>query len=443
MPDPERHAFIFERVRVTKTRTIPLPGEVVVKLGESVRPGDLIARAETVPGDPFIVDLAADLRGTFNPEQVGKLMLKRVGDRVQAKEVIARRTSGPFGEVHEAYSPVDGVIEFVSHAYARVLIREDAQKAAPVVIVNVSKKLDIRPMLLRAYMRYREGDEVRQGAIIADSQGGFGLEYCYAPTTGVIEKVCTKTGAVTIVRPTKSTEVDAYLLGRVAEVFPETGARVEATAAYVQGLFGLGFENHGVLTPDLAEAIVVGGANITLEAMRKAVDLGVAGIITGGANHADLAGLLGHELGVGITGQEDLALTVILTEGFGTMPMASDTFELLKSAEGRLASVNGSTQVRAGAIRPEIVIPSLDDDGAAPPRPVEECLHELKHERGDAVLGSKVRIVRNPKFGQWGTVVALPDDPVAYETEAKLLSAEVEFSDGQRIFVPLANLEIS
>ena len=84
MPDPERHAFIFERVRVTKTRTIPLPGEVVVKLGESVRPGDLIARAETVPGDPFIVDLAADLRGTFNPEQVGKLMLKRVGDRVQA-----------------------------------------------------------------------------------------------------------------------------------------------------------------------------------------------------------------------------------------------------------------------------------------------------------------------------------------------------------------------
>ena len=459
MPDPERHAFIFERVRVTKTRTIPLPGEVVVKLGESVRPGDLIARAETVPGDPFVVDLAADLRGTFNPEQVGKLMLKRVGDRVQAKEVIARRTSGPFGEVHEAYSPVDGVIEFVSHAYARVLIREDAQKAAPVVIVNVSKKLDIPPMLLRAYMRYREGDEVRQGAIIADSQGGFGLEYCYAPTAGVIEKICTKTGAVTIVRPTKSTEVDAYLLGRVAEVFPETGARVEATAAYVQGLFGLGFENHGVLrvvakspeaiitaddlTPDLAEAIVVGGANITLEAMRKAVDLGVAGIITGGANHADLAGLLGQELGVGITGQEDLALTVILTEGFGTMPMASDTFELLKSAEGRLASVNGSTQVRAGAIRPEIIIPSLDDDGAAPPRPVEECLHELEHERGDAVLGSKVRIVRNPKFGQWGTVVALPDDPVAYETEAKLLSAEVELSDGQRIFVPLANLEIS
>jgi len=123
--------------------------------------------------------------------------------------------------------------------------------------------------------------------------------------------------------------------------------------------------------------------------------------------------------------------------------MASDTFELLKSAEGRLASVNGSTQVRAGAIRPEIIIPSLDDDGAAPPRPVEECLHELEHERGDAVLGSKVRIVRNPKFGQWGTVVALPDDPVAYETEAKLLSAEVELSDGQRIFVPLANLEIS
>lgn len=449
---------IFERVRVTKQRTIPLSGEVMVRAGDSVAPQDLVAKAEMIPGDPYVLDLRAELGIKIGPEDVAKLMLKRVGDRVSAQEPVARAKVGVFGDIHEACSPVDGVIEFISHAYARILIREDAQKAAPVVIVNVSKKLDVSPLLLRAYMRYREGDEVRQGAVIADAPGGMGIDYCYAPASGIIEKICTRTGTVTILRPAKSTEVDAYLKGRVTEVIADRGARVETTADFIQGVFGLGFENYGPIravaktpdavigeediTPEHAGAVLVGGANATLEALRKALDLGVKGFITGGADHADLAKLLGRDIGVGITGQEDLALTVILTEGFGTMPMAADTFEVLRGAEGRLASINGSTQVRAGVIRPEIVIPRPDGEGGPPPRPVEECLFEREHYRGEAAMGSKVRIVRDPNFGHWGKIIALPDEPVAFETEARLPAAEVELDDGSRFFVPLANLEV-
>ncbi len=51
-------------------------------------------------------------------------------------------------------------------------------------------------------------------------------------------------------------------------------------------------------------------------------------------------------------------------------------------------------------------------------------------------------MVRNPKFGQWGKIVDLPAEPVAFETEARLPSAEVELANGERIFVPLANLEV-
>ncbi len=449
---------IFDRVLVARNRTIPLPGDVMVRAGDLVEPRDLIAKAETIPGDPYVVDLKAELDIKIGPEDVAKLMLKRVGDRVEAKEPIARVKVGLFGDLHEAYSPVTGVIEFISHAYARVLVREDAQNAAPVVIINVAKKLDIPAVLIRAYMRYQEGDEVRQGAVIADDHGAMGLGYCYAPATGVIEKICTRSGMVTIVRPTKQTQVDAYLQGRVTLVIPEKGARVETAASYIQGVFGLGFENYGVvrvvaqspdatvtaqdITKDHEGAVLVGGAGITLEALRKALDEGVRGIITGGAGHADLSALLGHDIGVGITGQEDLAMTVILTEGFGTMPMAGDTHELLRSAEGRLASVNGSTQVRAGAIRPEIVISRPEGGDKGRLRPVEECLLEREHERGEARLGSKVRMVRNPKFGHWGRIVGLPAAPVLFETEARLPSAEVELENGSRVFVPLANLEV-
>ncbi len=449
---------IFERVRVTRSRIIPLSGEVIVKKGDAVNPGDLVAKAETVPGDPYVLDLQAELGVKLGPEAVGKLMLKRIGDRVMAKEPIARLKVGVFGDIHEALSPVEGVIEFISHAYARVLIREDAQKAAPVVIVNVAKKLDVSPFLIRAYMRCSEGDEVRQGTIIADAPGGVGIDYCYAPATGIIEKVCSRTGTVTILRPAKPTEVDAYLTGRVTELIGDRGASVETTADFIQGMFGLGFENYGRvevvaktpdavvvaddINPEMGGAVLVGGANVTFEALRKALDGGVKGFVTGGANHADLARLLGKDIGVGITGQEDLAMTVILTEGFGTMPMASDTFELLAGAKGRLASVNGSTQVRAGVIRPEIIIPHpiQGDDQTA--RSVEECLLEREHERGEATVGSKVRIVRDPKFGQWGKILTLPDEPVLFPTEARLPAAEVELEDGSRLYVPLANLEV-
>jgi len=451
-----RAGRIFERVRVTRRRTIPLPGDVLVKAGDAVQPGDIVARAEVIPGDPYVVDLQAELGVRLAPDQVAKVMLRRVGDRVQAHERIARVSVGLLDERY-ALSPVTGVIEFISHAYARVLIREESQHAAPVVVVNVAKRLDVAPMLIRAYMRYHEGDEVRQGAILAESPGGFGLDYCYAPATGVIEKVCTRTGTVTIVRPAKATEVTAYLCGTVTEVLPEHGAVISTTADYIQGVFGLGFEHWGQLRvvtrdprevvtaerigPEHSGAVLLGGAGVTLEALRRCLELGVTGLVTGGANHADLCKLAGKDIGVGITGQEDLELTVILTEGFGVMPMFPDTYELLRAAEGRLVSINGSTQVRAGVLRPEVVLAGSDDDGGSV-RSVEECLAESELERGVPVVGSRVRLVRQPRFGHWGRVVELPAEPVLFETEARLKAAKVELEGGEVVLVPLTNLEV-
>ena len=66
---------------------------------------------------------------------------------------------------------------------------------------------------------------------------------------------------------------------------------------------------------------------------------------------------MGYEIGVAITGDEEVGLTLIVTEGFGRMAMSMNTFKLLKSANGKNASINGATQIRAGVLRPEIIIP--------------------------------------------------------------------------------------
>jgi outer membrane lipoprotein SlyB len=61
----------------------------------------------------------------------------------------------------------------------------------------------------------------------------------------------------------------------------------------------------------------------------------VKGVIVGGINGVTINEFLGYEIGVAITGHEDVGLTLIITEGFGRMRMSDRTFNLLKKNEGK------------------------------------------------------------------------------------------------------------
>ena len=122
---------------------------------------------------------------------------------------------------------------------------------------------------------------------------------------------------------------------------------------------------------------------MTKEAVQKAADVGAVGIVSGGIVDTDLTEFLGFDIGVAITGHEAIPLTIILTEGFGHIPMAKRTFELLKSLEGQRASINGATQIRAGVMRPEIIVPGLSGDETA----VET------DKSGTIEIGDRVRLI--------------------------------------------------
>ena len=88
----------------------------------------------------------------------------------------------------------------------------------------------------------------------------------------------------------------------------------------------------------------------------------MSAIVVGGINYTDLSNILGYTLGVAITGSEEIATTLVVTEGFGKISMSKRTYELLKSFEGNMASINGATQIRAGVIRPEIIITNQNNN---------------------------------------------------------------------------------
>jgi hypothetical protein len=292
---------------------------------------------------------------------------------------------------------------------------------------------------------------VKKGEMIAQTEGVFGFfkSDVKSPIDGTIESISGVTGQIVMRDAPIPVEVDAYMTGVVKEIIPEEGVIVESEAAFIQGIFGIGGESRGnmeilvkdreqELTADLLNEshkgkIVVGGSFISLETYKKALSLGVAGVVIGGFNYYDLEDILGYTLGVAITGSEDLVTSLIVTEGYGNIRMGSRTYDLLKEHDGKFVSINGATQIRAGVIRPEIVIPLKDDE--IPKTPIHES-----EEKGIGE-GSLVRVIRAPYFGRMGLVKSLPSALQKMESETMVRVAEVEIDD-DILIIPRSNLEM-
>jgi transcription antitermination factor NusG len=322
----------------------------------------------------------------------------------------------------------------------------------PVAPLNVANILGILPEDVPSCMIKKTGDKVKKGETIAISKSFFGLFKSYARSKqdGFIENISNVTGQVMIRGEPMPVEVKAYLEGEVEELIPEEGVVIKTNAAFVQGIFGIGGETHGILTmacskaderleqdkvlPDHKGEIIVGGSFVNYEAIKKAVSIGVRGIVVGGIDDRDLRRFMGYDLGVAITGSEELGITLIITEGFGEIKMAQKTFELLKRHQGKEVCINGATQIRAGVIRPEVIIP-LDKKTSLAKEGKKITMSGLE-------VGSPVRVIRQPYFGKLGVVTSLPPSLQRLESGAKARVVEVKLEQGEKIVLPRANVEL-
>jgi hypothetical protein len=356
---------------IKKIRTLPITGETLINLGDEVRHNEVVARC-VLPGDAYIVDIA-------------------------------------------------GVLDI------------------PIQDVSV-------------YSNKKEGDFVEEGEPIAMASVLFGLfkSYCYAPCTGKIEMISDITGKCTVREAQNNVEILAYIPGTVVDVAPNIGVTIETPAALIQGIFGIGGETHGnihlisnspkeILTADLIDEkdtgkVLVGGSSVTSKALKKAVEHGVKAVVVGSMKNEELIDFMGAPLGVVITGTEELGLTLILTEGFGDLQMSKKAFSILGRFEGYPTSLNGSTQIRAGVIRPEIIIPRTDISK-------DELSYRDAASNEGLQIGSSIRVINEPYFGALGKVTKLPVELQVLESGSKVRVLEAELEDGSKVIIPRANVE--
>lgn len=340
----------------------------------------------------------------------------------------------------------------------------DAVKAADVVlramrpgeldIVRIADRLGVEPEDAVKGMWVKSGDQVRSGDVLCEIKTFFGwfTARVESPASGTIEFFTEANAHIGIRGPATALDVTAFIDGTVAEVEEGKSVTIKNHGAVIQGIFGVGGERLGTVTaitgkndqliepqdiqalgPRAAGAVIVGGRSFSSAALNAAASAGAAAVVTGSIDSAVLAEFVGYQIGVSITGDEDVPLTLIITEGFGDLPISDRVVELARSIDGRRASVSGATQVRAGAMRPEVLCPG----GAAGKQ--AEAVHQ-----GELSIGKRVRIIRVPHFGKFAEVQALPAEPQLIPTGAsvRVLRLKLEES-GESVIVPRANVELT
>ena len=320
-----------------------------------------------------------------------------------------------------------------------------------VQMVNVANKLNIEPENVPECMLVKLDENISKNQIIAESKGIFGMfkSQLKSPIDGTLTSVSEITGQAILSEPPIPVEVDAYTSGTITNVEIDEGVTIETEGVLAQGILGIGGENHGILevattspndelTVDMIhenhkDKVLIGGSFLTMNTFKHAKEMGVSGIISGGFDYTDLSKILGYSLGVAITGSEKIGPSLIISEGFGRIEMADRTYELLSSNAGKFAAINGSTQIRAGVIRPEIIIPTDKISGEI-----------SDYKEADLAIsdGSLIRVIRAPYFGKVGKVRSLPPELTKMESETMVRVAEIEFEDGSIEIIPRANLEM-
>jgi hypothetical protein len=333
-----RHSRI-ERGRIRIVRELAVSGEVYVKAGDTVASDMVIAKSIRTFLRPFFIDIAGRLK--ILPNETEKCLLKKVGDQIERREIIAEKKG--IVEHKVVRSGVSGTLEKILPIGA-IVIREIQEQVTGLQPVNVAKELDIRPERVKACLRCVVGQEVEKAQWIAEHRTRSGKhKVCESPIRGKIREISLKHGAVVVEPLLEELQLEAWMPG-VVESITDKGCVIVNEGTTIQGMWGSGGEAAGKLECDDP-----GGDEIAIRQR---------------TGHADLKRLLEKPVAGLITSTMDLQafidtkipFPIVVMDGFGQTSPDVEVQRLLSESTGKFIAIDADTQLRAGVVRPRIYI---------------------------------------------------------------------------------------
>jgi hypothetical protein len=232
-----------------------------------------------------------------------------------------------------------------------------------------------------------------------------------------------------------SIQLRAGIPGTIVHIIPNRGARIRTVGSLIQGTWGNGRIETGLLF-NLAEgpadvltasrldvslrgSIILAGLIRDAETLRTAAELPVRGLILSSIS----PGLL--------PAAQQMRFPILAIDGFGQIPMNSAAYKLLTTNAKRDVTINAEAFNRYTGVRPEIIIPLPVSQ--EPPLPTDVSTLET---------GQTVRLRRAPHTGEIGTLVKLHPGLSSLPSGLRAPAGDVKLENGEQILVPLVNLEI-
>jgi len=335
--------------------------------------------------------------------------------------------------VRERRLPIKGNVRVrVGQKVSPADIVADAVWSREHIFLDVARTLGVSGAAADRLIRYKAGDNVTAGLVLARG-GGLLPKTVKVPRTGRV--VAAGAGQILIEAGESRLELRAGLSGIIRDVIPDRGVVIETTGALVQGIWGnrridsgamisLADKPDALLTParldvSMRGSILVGGQVRDADTLRTAAEVAVRGLIIGS--------IFPSLLPVAV----EMRYPIVVTDGFGSMPMNSAAHRLLSTNNKREATLNAEAFDRYSGGRPEVIIPLPTEK--RPPEP---------HDVEAFAPGQTVRVRRQPAAGLIGTIMSLPSGLSTFPSGLRAAGAEVRLENGQQLLVPLVNLEV-
>jgi hypothetical protein len=300
------------------------------------------------------------------------------------------------------------------------------------LLIDAGRELGLPPKEAQRLIQVKAGDMLSQGDVIA-RKAGLGLQIVHAPSSGRI--ILVGAGKVLMEIGTNAFELRAGIPGIVTRQIPERGVEIMFNGALIQGVWGNGEMNIGLMLPVLSspeEPLVAQKLDVSLRgsvllagtcndpaALQTAGELPVRGIILGSMSPALIPMAL------------QLHYPIIVVDGFGQRPLNGAAYKLLTTNAKRETTLNAEVFDRLAGTRPEIFIPLPVTQEPPMPREMETFAPD-----------QAVRLTRDPHAGMVGTLVNLRPGLVTVASGLRVAAGDVRLDSGEQVLIPLANLEI-
>ncbi len=335
--------------------------------------------------------------------------------------------------VRERVLPVSGtVLARIQQKVSPSDVVAETRWAREHVLLDVARLLNVSPEMADRLIRCRVDERLAANTEIAVGRGIF-PRHVRTPREGRVVAV----GAGQVLMETGETklELKAGIPGTVIQLIPNRGVVIQTAGGLAQGVWGNGRIDSGILvnlaeTPDavltagrldvsLRGSIILAGAVEDAETLQDAADLPVRGLIL-----SSLASAL-------LPKARELRLPILITDGFGKLPMNSAAHKLLSTNAKREVTVNAEAYDRYSGARPEVIIPLPIASEPSAPKAVETF-----------APGLQVRMRRPPAMGMIGSIAAIKPGLTTLPSGLRAPAAEVKLENGETVIAPLINLEV-